>query len=668
MAKLRLSVRGVGPFTDRKEYLFSPGVTILEGNNGSGKTSLLKALYVAISWSEDEGKKSVLSSLVNDELKEIEIELFEDKNIINRIRAIKQEDRLILQEAYEQKFPQKIEKYAFVFLENTLLTSAVINNDLTKLLRSYSEELEYPHLIVMRENLEHVLRGVLDRLEETLDKMQTNIRELKKIREKMEELKQQYIEKEHEKGKLEDAKKKLREKMPEEPKKLDEEIDQLRRKKDELLREKSDIEEEIGDLKRKIENIRKDLEVLKNLNEEERGILDHLNQQLAKLNKEKQQKEEARIALEKEIANLQLQRIIYIQFERMIKEFSELMYSSLSESYCPIFYLEKRECPISRDITTKFQSKESFENYLLSLIERQKQEIDKKREEIEKRRAELEMIVNRVRELESKIDELNTKIEQRSKEINEKTKNLRELEARMRELENKHETIRNKIHELSAEIAHLEARRKEVVDKKTEKELAVIEEKIGNIERELRELLEDMRVLQREENNIKEKNQDLLSYLKLLYAEALLLKKAIAIVQEKIKKEEEEFVKKLEEELNKLLAQLNYRGITKIKVNYEPRTRQITYLIFRDGILTDYSSLSTAEKLSITLITIYVLLNTKFQESWKVFILDSYGELLDDTRFQKFLQALNEVARTHSKYIIVTKVASDAEIPRVVTI
>jgi len=649
---MRVVIKGFGPFQRDYVLKLKPGINVIRGANAAGKTTIIKALKLAL-YKLNPQEMLEVSTLINDNAKTcyIEVDTLERKAILEASKDKISKNEFII-DSIEAK------EFCFLTADSELLAEVIGQRRINKLLKSYSQKIELVHLL-------KVMNLIEESLSKTRDRVKREIMELEIIKNRLREIEKEISNLEKEKKELEEKKRKAEkeyeEKLSEIAKKIGEDYENLAEKIKELRKEidakeenlnRKEIEleklrKEIRELSKKIGQITIDIKAKESIKMGREENLRILYEKLNSLDQEISKAKEKYDQLSSEQNEL-LRKLSII-------ESADSLYLAhlLAHQTCPIYDpVLVKKCPYVKELQEEFKEIQEFMKKKQELISKQLKEISNVIQEIETKIREREKVRVEIEEEEEEIRKIEEEIKNLKKESAEME---RELEAKKEDEEKLNSEIKRLFNELKAlktKYIELEKKFSEVSP-----EIERIRKNLNKHKKKLEQILTQIQGKEKEKNNIlsqmiKEKQTIQRSILELIILDAL--KKYLKNLE---KTEEEKLVKWFNNFVNKLIQDLRYRYIESIELEYDRLSNEIIMRVKRPNVAepADFRTLSEAERVTIAIALIYTLLRNKLQNNWIVFAIDAYTELLDDERLQALLRALGEDARSLSKYLVITK-------------
>ncbi len=608
---LKIELLNIGGLRGKHEFNFKEGLNLLQAPNATGKSSLLKSIFLiigneSISKSELDGfltdnEVSGYVRLVDEKGKKSEVKLIRDisKGIQLTKTDIQPEfitdlfyDLIFLRE--NSKINQSIQTANDIMIENWFLDITNVNIFHTVFVKS-----------------QEILHNIEDKLDDLKQKQNQDIKPIKDL---VNEKKDILIKNQKRKQEIiSDPKikksERLSKELPKEIKQLEETKKKLNNEileiknhtRPKLLKDYEELDEEIKNLDNELKNIESEREILQIERKEWEDKL------LKKDNKITKVKNEI-----KNLANDKREKSYNIDRLGKLKD----------RSICPL-------CESDIDKIKNAQMLNDNEKELKSILEKElKLERSKKTTENEKKIAQ-----NKVKELEHTIKYLPEEI---SNNIDKFMKQFQEVDKSVKKLKESEDKLEEELKETEKSIFEKEEELKKNLNPELKKEIDKLNNSITDLNLEITRL--ELKINEYMENN-----------LELLKAEKryFVAEKITDYYQNRVERIRKEMVRNINNNLEEYFKLLELAELQRITLDPEHFKLDIQRI---DKSYTNLKKMSAAERALISIIISFIVKQTIIPEI-PIFLIDEVTSEMDDTRFKDILNFLsNEIP-----YLIVAR-------------
>jgi chromosome segregation ATPase len=622
-----LKAQNVGGI-DGTKVTFSPGVTVLKGENATNRTSLLRAIMAAL------GSDQVS---VKGDADEAFVELEIDGETYTRKLSRNGSTIQATGEPYLEG-PKLADLFAFLLESNEARRAVVNKDDLRELIMRPVDTDEIQREI---DRLVEERRNVEERLEE-LDSLKDRLRSLEEcrtqLREDIEAKREELADKEAD---IEERDADVEEKR-EEKEALEDELDELRSKRSNLEDVRYDIETERESLESMRDEKREAESALEELPDAPIGKIEELESELEQFRERKRY-------LESDVN--EIQSVIGFNQE-MLKD-------------ADADVLDALEAP-PEDVTEELLPDDTITCWTCG------SEVPE--EQIETTVGRLQELsqskLGEVNEIESSIDELNVEIselreqqrrrEELERDIEQAERDIDQAESRIDNLGERREALHAEIEELEAEIEEMEDEAyEEVLD--LHREANQLEYEVGRLESDLEDVEDEIAEIESsldEESDLEARRDD--------------IGEEIEELRTKIERIETRTIEEFNHHMDSVLEMLEYANLERIwleRVEREVREgrRKVTKSVFELHIVRQTKSGATYEdtvdhlseserEVTGLVFALSGYLAHKVYDEVPFMLLDSL-EAIDSSRIARLVVYLEEF----SDYLLITLLTEDAE-------
>ncbi|MHA1230957.1 MAG: AAA family ATPase [Candidatus Helarchaeota archaeon] len=596
---MKVEIKNIGGLIGVHDFNFDKGLSIIHAPNGTGKSSLLKALHLII------GNTKIPEPILKNYLSEKEISGYVKVNLNGNdyeVQLQRKGDKVLISYSNvdDLAFPSPTEELAYVHAISDLYQGILKNdfNFITSWYHRITEDYKYELIYEIASNVLSEYKAKRDELKRKLSKdisdNQDKINELKNQIEDLNNSIERILNSESYQKSMEAHKEKK-----EQINNLRKKIEMLNKKKETLTikiinqeTELDKVKKQLEKLQLKIENFDAEYPIKKAQFDRYEQERDNLEKKLDMIKHERLEKEE----------KLNYEKVLLSDYKKLLKR-----------ETCPTCH-QKLDNIIIKDFVSKGEHKVQKLTKNIELIKQKEKDLLKSKMSIDEELIKLKNF------LKIEIEKLRKEKNIYEKTVNQLLESLPRIKKEKLNLIEKIENENSKLLEIQKELAK---------ENPYQEELFKLQGEKNSKEKLLRKLEEEI-----EESS--EYQRDYLKYERII--------KKAEIIQKYFENRVIHLKRETFNRINKaLLNSFELLELAKLKkIEFSEKDGQLNLEIVRDNnIYTSLEKLSGAEKSLITLIISWVVKQMVIPNE-PIFLIDEITTEMDDTRFKDILNYISE--------------------------